>query len=353
MTLHTRVTRLDGLATVRRARRLPYPGDVLTPVGQQVGPVQVVARAPDYMDYQILRASNVLQVKAEDLEQHLLVEVGELIEKGTPIMSRPGIFGRTKIFRSPVEGYVDLIHDGCLVVHRVGELIELRAQLPGRVVSIIPERGVIIEAIGALIQAVWDNGKDGHGQLLKASDSAEGTVKVELIGSQARGKVLVAGMATDLDVLHHFEEQGVRGLIVGSLTEAMCNVVGDLTFPVIATDGIGNMPMAEPIFHYLDQSAGRDVSLLAADHGPRSQPAEIFIPLPAARQGEIRFKAVDVGSTVRILRPGGDFSVGTIIRLQPLPHKNSLGTPLPGADVELNGGERKFVPYTNLELLHG
>ena len=353
MTIHTRVTRLDGLATVRRARRLPYPGDVLTPVGQQVGPVQVVARAPDYMDYQILRASDVLEVKAEDLEQYLLVEVGTLIEKGTPIMRRPGMFGRSKIFRSPVEGYVNLIHDGCLVVQRVGELIELRAQLPGRVVSIIPERGVIIEAIGALIQAVWDSGKDGYGQLMKASDSADGTVQAELIGNQARGTVLVAGTATDLDLLNHFEEQGVRGLIVGSLTEAMCNAVGDLAFPVIATDGIGDMPMAEPIFHHLSQSAGRDVSLLAADHGPRSQPVEIFIPLPAARQGEVRVNAVDVGSTVRVLRPGGDLSVGTVIRLQPLPHKNSLGTPLPGADVELNGGERKFVPYTNLELLHG
>jgi hypothetical protein len=26
---------------------------------------------------------------------------------------------------------------------------------------------------------------------------------------------------------------------------------------------------------------------------------------------------------------------------------------LPGADVELDGGERMFVPYTNLELLVG
>ena len=225
MAVHTRVTRLESLATVRRARRLPYPGEVLTPVGQQVGPTQVVARAPDYMDYQILRASDVLEVKVEDLEQYLLVDVGTLIEKGTPLMRRPGIFGRSKIFRSPVEGYLNLIHDGCLVVQRVGELIELRAQLPGRIVSIIPERGVIIEAIGALIQAVWDSGKDGYGRILKASDSAEGTVQANLIGGQARGAVLVAGTATDLDLLHNFEDQGVRGMIVGSLTEAMCSAV--------------------------------------------------------------------------------------------------------------------------------
>jgi hypothetical protein len=263
------------------------------------------------------------------------------------------MFGRSKIFRSPVEGYLNLIHDGCLVIQRIGDLIELRAQLPGRVVSIIPERGVIIEAIGALIQAVWDSGKDGYGQLLKASDDAEGTVQADLIGSQARGSVLVAGTATDLDLLHHFEDQGVRGLIVGSLTEVMCSVAGEITFPIVVTEGIGEMPMAEPIFHYLTQSQGRDVSLLAADHGPRSQPVEIFIPLPAKGQAEVSVKAVDVGSMVRILRPGGVPSIGTVVRLQLLPQKNNLGTPMPGADIELIGGEREFVPYTNLELLHG
>ena len=352
MTVHTRVTRLDGLTTVRRARRLPYPGEVLTPVGQQVGPVQVVARAPDYLDYQILRASDVLEVKAEDLDQYLLAEVGTLVEKGQPLMRRPGLFGRSKIFRSPLEGYLNLIHDGCLVIHRVGELIELRAQVPGRVVSIIPERGVVIEAIGALIQAVWANGKDGYGRLLKASESAEATMQAELIGSQARGAVLVAGRANDFDLLTRLEEQGVRGLIVGGLTEEMRRATRKLTFPVIATEGIGDMQMAQPIFHHLSQSEGRDVSLLAADHGPRSQPVEIIIPLPATRPGDVLPKAVDVGSMVRVLRPGGEPSIGTIVRLQHLPQKNTLGKPMPGADVEFNGGERKFVPYTNIELLH-
>ncbi len=353
MTLYTRITRLDESATVRRTRRLPYPGEVLASVGQQVGPVQVVARAPDYMDYQILRASDALQVKAEDLGQYLMVEVGTHIEKGTPIMHRPGLFGRSKIFRSPMDGYLDLVQDGCLVIRRMGEFIELRSQMSGRIVSIIPERGVVIEATGASILAVLDSGKDGNGRLLLASESAADSVQVDMVGNQARGAVLVAGRASSLEVLRHFEEQGVRGVIIGSLTEAMSRAVRELAYPVIVTDGIGDMPMAKPIFHFLSQSEGREVTLFAADHGPRSQPVEILLPLPAARLGEAKVNGVGVGSQVRVLRPGSDLPVGTVIQIQSQPRKNSLGTPLPGADVELNGGERLFVPYTNLELLVG
>jgi hypothetical protein len=305
------------------------------------------------LDYQILRDSDALEVKAEDLRQYLMVEVGTHIERGTPIMHRPGLFGRSKIFRSPMDGYLDLVQDGCLVIRRMGEFIELRAQMSGRIISIIPDRGVVIEATGALIRAVLDNGKDGHGRLLLASGSAEDSVQADIIGSQARGAVLVAGKASSLELLRHFEEQGVRGLIVGSLTEAMSKAARELTYPVIATDGMGDMPMAEPVFHFLSQSKGREVTLLAADQGPRSQPAEIFLPLPAARQGETNVNGVGIGSKVRVLRPGSDLPVGIVIQIQSLPLKNSLGTPLPGADVELDGGERMFVPYTNLELLVG
>ena len=144
-------------------------------------------------------------------------------------------------------------------------------------------------------------------------------------------------------------------ILLTSLTSLQIGIPMDrpsLTFPVFVTDGIGDMSMAEPIFQHLSQSAGRDVSLLAADHGPRSQPAQIFIPLPASRQGEVGVKAVSVGATVRVLRPGGDLSLGTVIRIQLLPRKNDLGTPMPGLEVELAGGERKFVPYTNIDLLH-
>lgn len=352
MAVYTRVSRLDKLVTFRRARRLPYPGDVLSPVGQQVGPVQVVARAPDYMNYQILRASDVLGVDNDQLEEYLLVEIDTVIKKGMPLMRRPGLFGRSKIFRSPIDGYLTQIHDGCLVIQRTGDLIELRAQLPGRVVSIIPERGVVIEASGALIQAIWDSGKDGFGRLLKASDNAAGTIQPELVGNRARGAVLVAGTADDLDILTHLEDQGARGLILGSLTQTLSETAKDLTYPVIVTECLGENPMAEPIFSFLSQSEEREVSLLAATYGRGAQPVEIFIPLPATIQGEAGVKTIAVGTKVRVLQPGGDKPVGTVVQLEPLPRKNSLGTPMPGALVKMSGGERSFVPYTNLELLH-
>ncbi len=352
MPVYTSVSRFDKLATIRRTRMLPYPGEVLTPVGSQVNAVQVVARAPDYMDYKILRASDRLGVPPEELDQYILVEEGTMLKKGTPLMRQSGIFGRSKVFRSPVEGFLNQIRDGCLVVQRVGQLIELRAQIPGRIISTLPDRGVVIEGVGASIQAIWDSGKDGLGRLARGSKTAADELQMDVVGNKANGSVLVAGTATDVQLLHRLEDQGLRGLIVGSLSWKMAKAVTDLSYPVFITDGIGTMPMNELFYDYLVGSEGREVSMLAADHGPQAQPAEIFLPLPATRKADRSTPTLSKGSTVRVLQPGGVSVLGLIGELHHRPHKNAFGSPMPGAEVELKGGERKFVPYTNLELLH-
>jgi hypothetical protein len=132
----------------------------------------------------------------------------------------------------------------------------------------------------------------------------------------------------------------------------MVRAVHDLSFPIVVTEGIGTMSMAEPIYDYLSQSEGREASLLAADSGPRSQPAEIFIPLPATTKADERITTMTEGSTVRFVQPGKGTSIGKVVSLRRIPRNNGSGVPLPGADVQFSGGEISFIPYTNLELLH-
>jgi len=352
MAFYTSALRFENLTTIRRARKLPFPGEVLIPIGKEVGAEDLVARGSDFTNYQILKASETLRVDASSLEKYLLVEQGNRIKKGTPLMRRPGLFGRSKVFRSPVDGLVLLIEDGYLVIQRESDPVEIRALMPGRVVSVISDRGVIIESIGALIQAAWDSGKDGSGRLLTAADYPDEGIKQELVGNRARGAILVAGRISDLDELQRYEDQGVRGLITGSLTWQLRELVRDVSYPVFVTDGFGSLPMAEPIFHYLSKSEGREVSLLAADSGPRTQPAEIFVPLPSTTKVEGGLKTITEGSTVRVVQPGNNMAIGSVVKLYKLTRKNQLGTVIPGADVQLTGGETKFFPYTNLELLH-
>jgi hypothetical protein len=112
------------------------------------------------------------------------------------------------------------------------------------------------------------------------------------------------------------------------------------------------MPMAEPIYHYLSKSEGREVSLLAADAGLKAQPAEIFIALPSSSKIEGGLRSISEGSTVRVVQPGDKIETGTVVKLYNLARKNELRMVIPGADIQLTGGEVKFFPYMNLELLH-
>lgn len=352
MKLYSNVARVRLVATIRRSRRLSVVGEVLTPVGLDVNAVQVVARSAELSGFQIIQASEHLKIVPEKLANYLLVEAGTVVQKGTPLIRKPGLFGRSKIYRSPVNGYLNQIIDGCLVIQYTNEVTELRAGLPGRVVSIIPERGVVIEATGAVVQAIWDSGKDGYGRLVAVTQTPADGLPAGLAGGQVRATVLVAGIATDLAEMQALENEGVRGLIVGSLPAGLIPEVEKLAYPVFVTEGIGIIPMATPIFDLLRQSAGREVALLAASGGPRPQPAEIVIPLPTSGRVETSQEALTIGATVRVIDLQGQVNVGKVLRLHQQPLKHKLGYSLPGAEVVLANGDTMYVPYPNMEILH-
>ena len=97
-------------------------------------------------------------------------------------MRGPATIGRAKVYRCPADGTLVRVRDGCLVLQRSDREEELRAMLSGRVVSVIPERGVVIEAVGSLVQGVWDSGHSGVGKLVRAVNSAEEGLTAKHIG---------------------------------------------------------------------------------------------------------------------------------------------------------------------------
>lgn len=352
--LYTNVSLVRLLTTVRRARLLPHAGEVITPVGQQVSAANIVARAPIISNFQIVEASELLEIQPDDLPEYLLVREGDLIQKGTPLMQKKSIFGRNKIFRSPTEGYLHQIRDGCLVIERVGEAIELRAMLPGRVVSIIPERGVIVETHGSLIQTGWDSGKDGFGKLMFATQEPGAVLEPNLAGNLIHGMVLVAGRVTKVQVFEHLHNFGVRGLIVGSLSFELGEKAKEFEFPVMATEGLGEQPISQPIFELLQQSQGRQTSLLAAQTGEHSRRGEVVIPLPTTNYPEAPSPdevQLTVGSTVRIIQSGSDSLIGKVKRVYTQPRWSNSGTYTPGADIEFEDGRMTFVSIYNLDKL--
>ncbi len=354
MTVHTNATRIRLLTNIRRARLLPRAGEVVVPVGQEVNPVHVVARAIAASSYQVLRASKILNVPADKITEFLLVKEGASLQRGTPLLRKSEFMKRDKVYRCPVEGTLRQVHDGYLIMEPTGGLIEMRAMIPSRVVSVVPNRGVVLETFGSQIQGVWDSGKDSFGQLRVATDTPVDELIPEDIKLDVHGSILVAGHVSQFETLQQLEELNARGLIVGSIPSRITDVAQSFSFPIFVTDGIGNQAMAAPIFELLVQSNGRQAALFSSQSGPAGHRGEVVISLPSSAGMEQYASSTDtlsIGSQVRVWRVGLDNRIGKVIRIYSQPRKNKLGMHLPGADVRFDDGEINFIPLGNIDLL--
>ncbi len=349
------VTQVKALTYIRRRRMLPVPGEVVVRGSQEVSPVQVVARASQDTGFQILRGSQMLGVSPEELPDYLLVEEGTAVHRGMPLMrGKKNLFGRAKRYSSPIDGFLHQVQNGYLILQNTPELLELRAMMHSRVASIIPNRGVILETNGSLVQAMWDSGKEAYGKLKVVAQSPDEFLKSDGIGSDFHGTIVVIGRIEKRELLQQMEDQGVRGVIAGSMPSDLCRAARTLSYPVFLTDGIGYQSMADPIFQLLQQSEDRELSLFKRIPGMRGSRPEIVIPLPTTHvpeQQQSPQATVEVGQSVRVLRYEGGSPMGTVKALYSHPRLTAIGTRVPGADVELQNGEVVFVPYTNLDLI--
>ncbi len=348
------VSRVRTLTVTRRVRALAGSGQVLTPIGREVGPAHIVVRGPSASAFMVLRAGEILGVPPQKLEKMLLVGEGAELERGEPLLRKPRTFGRAKVYRSPVEGVLVRISDGCLVLQRPGKVEEIRALLKGKVVSILPDRGVIIEAVGSLIQAAWDSGKSAVGRLLPPAGSADDALTVVDVGPEAAGAICIAGYVDSAETLQALEERGARGLVAGSMPAELCLQARRLSYPVLLTEGVGRRAMAEPIFELLQRSEGRELSLLAENHLHRPQQAEIIIPLPTSGplpQMEGAEDGLQMGSLVRLIGMGDQTMLGRVSKLHVQPRRTAHGGMAAGADVVLADGRAVFAPYANLDLI--
>jgi hypothetical protein len=346
------ITLVKADSRIRRERILPQAGEVVAHIGQQVSPVQVVARSSRQKEYAIIPAARILGVAAEEVPEYLLVEEGAVIQREKPLLQKSSLFGNT-IVRSPVNGTLYQLSQGYLVLQQTPELIELRAMVQGYVTNVLAHRGVVIETQGAVVQALWGSGREGYGTLEVVVTAGDEPLQRDHIGSEARGKILVAGQLRFPDVLEAAAEYGVRGLVVGSAPGRLLPLLAKYHFPIIVTDGFHEQAMASPLFQLLQEMKGREASIIGGAGKGRQRP-EIIIPLPPA--AKIESEAADshtlkVGQTVRILRAPHTGKVGKIVNITRHPRETGSGLRLPGADVRLQSTDVVFVPYLNLDLI--
>jgi hypothetical protein len=157
------VTHILALTTILRERLLPVPGEVIVRLNQRVSATDVVAETRWAREHLLLDVARKLGLPAAAADRLIRCKVGDELAVNSLVASGRGLFPRE--IRSPREGRV-VAAGGGQVLLEVGDVsVELRAGLPGLVIQIVPERGVIIQTAGALIQGVWGNGRIEMGML--------------------------------------------------------------------------------------------------------------------------------------------------------------------------------------------
>ncbi|MEJ2208673.1 MAG: hypothetical protein P8129_06505 [Anaerolineae bacterium] len=317
---------ITPVTTIRRERLLPAAGQVLVRPGEMVGP-KYVRKSP-----------------------------GDAVQANEVIASPKGLLGRLRGgLRSPVNGEVIDVREGLILIQSASTTYELTAHLKGQVTNVMPQRGVVISAVGALIQGVWGSGGEAEGVLKVLVDNPQRPLRARSIDVSCHGTIVVGGRILDEKALEQGVEAKVRGVVAGSVSAELCPFLESLPYPVIITEGFGALPMSDPVFALLHANMGQQAMLGATTltrWGARRP--EILVPLRAEDEKppeEARPRPLEVGDRVRILRAPHLGSVGRIEDLLDRPQAIESGARVLAARVDLGDGESVVVPLANLEVI--
>ena len=345
------VTHIIPVTTFRRERILQFPGKILVRKGQKVNAADVVAEANLHAEHILLDAARALSVSIKQIDKYIKVAEGDVLSKGD-ILAGPVGFPSRRIY-SPCNGQVILVDAGQILIEVAAQPYQLKAGVSGEVIELISDKGVAIEATGALIQGVWGNGKIEFGLMTILAKTPDHVLTPDQVDVSLRGSVVFAGHCEDAEVLKVAEELPLRGLILASLAPALLAAARQFPLPILLTEGFGRRTM-NPITHkLLSTNERREVALNAEAWDPiEGTRPEIVIPLPAT-------------SAVTVPKDSEIFALDQQVRLLRAPHLGEIGTIIDlkgntvfptglrtlAAEVRLASGDNEVVPLANLEVI--
>ncbi len=348
----TPVHHILGLTTIVRERLLPISGNVVVRVQQKVAAGDVVAETRWAREHTLLDVARTLKISTVAADALIKCQIGDRIKAGTEIASGKGMFPRR--VTAPRDGRVVAVGGG-QVLMEVGEAkMELRAGLPGVVTEVIPERGVVIQASGGLVQGVWGNGRIDAGSLVNLMEGPDTVLVPGRVDVSMRGSVILGGIIKSVETLQALAELPARGLIASSMPPTLLPKSREMKFPIMLTDGFGSIPMNSAAYKLLSTNTKREIALNAEsyDRYTGTRP-EVFIPLPVSSEPPL---AVDVqalapGVQVRMRRPPAMGMLGSIVSIKPGLTALPSGVRAPAAEVKLENDETVIVPLVNMEVV--
>jgi len=354
---------------VRKTRKLPIKGTVLVKEGDRVEPHTVVAKADLPGDLDQIKVSHVLGVNPGDVPSKLLIKIDDVVEQGQVIARHSYFFG---LFKSEAKalapGTVEYISDvsGNVGIRRAPRPVELTAYVQGSVVEVIPEEGVVIEALAALVQGLFGIGGEREGTICVMPEP-DRTIEPKDITEAYAGKIIVGRRLVTGEALKKAAAAGVVGVVVGGIVDKQLIELlgyeigvastGDeaVGLTLVLTEGFGEIRMSDKTFELLKSLEGQDGSINGATQIRAGviRP-EIIVP-HADSTGQAKEVAgggeLKTGSTIRVIREPYFGQLGTVTALPPELVKVESGALVRTLRAELDGGEEVTVPRANVELV--
>jgi hypothetical protein len=346
------VTHILALTTIVRERLLPVSGQVVARLNQKVNAGDVVATGQMAREHALLDLARTFGISPDAADKMVKCKVGDKLAEGTVVAQRGGILGRE--VKVPRDGKVVAVGGGQILME-VGETsIELRAGIPGTVIQIIPDRGVVVQTVGALVQGIWGNGRMDMGLLTSLLEKPDDVLTTAHLDVSLRGSVILGGTCRDADTLRAAADLPVRGLILASLPPALVPLAAQMRYPIVVVDALGVQPMDPVAYKLLTTNIKREVTLNAEvyDRYTGTRP-EIIIPLPVTQETPVprEMDTFAPGQQVRMRRAPHAGEIGTLSNLKPGLTTLPSGLRAPAGEVRLETGEQVLVPLINLEIV--
>lgn len=349
-------TRNIPLTLIQRERLLPVQGEVLVLPGDRVGPTDIVARCQLPGKVWAVDVSQALGVHREWAARYMTKAIGDKVLANEVLAEHHSRVGWLRSdCQAPVDGQVVDLRNGTVLIETASTTLELLAHIEGQIVDVLPERGVVISTVGAVIEGVWGSGGEADGVLKTAVDSPQEPLRPESFAGDCHGTMVVAGHVPDEGALEQAVEANIRGIIAGSVNARLCHFLQSLPFPVLVTEGFGTLSMRQDVFVLLQANTGSEAMLNThTQAGWGTRRPEVLIPLEGEEEiptEELSPLPLRVGMRVQGLRDPYLGAVGTVSDLPALPQVVESGARLPVAKVVLEEGDPALIPLANLALI--
>lgn len=360
---------------VRKERRLPLVGDVIVAPQDKVKAETIVARTNLPGNVKTINVAGRLSIPPEDINDSMVVAVGDAVKGGEIIAQTKGFFGLLKSSsRAPAEGTIESISSitGQVILREPPLPVEVAAYIDGEVIEVMEREGAVIEALATFVQGIFGIGGERYGTIMKVCDNAAEVLTEKEIGEECRGKILIGGALATSAAIRRAIEIGARGVVVGGMDDRDLReflgydlgvaITGseDIDVAVIVTEGFGRMRMAEKTFSLLTSHEGHKASINGATQIRAGviRP-EVVVPLDPARERTAKSdvsaasEGLVEGSQIRIIREPYFGALGKVVGLPAELRELETEAMVRVLEAEIEDGRRVILPRANVEMIEG